>query len=50
MLERGHDSVVIGRPQTGRGQGDTPAAFAEFVKTAIANWTCQIKAAGIQPE
>ena len=31
-------------------QGDTPAAFAEFVKKEIANWTRQIKAAGIQPE
>jgi tripartite-type tricarboxylate transporter receptor subunit TctC len=31
-------------------QGDTPEAFGQFVKKEIANWTRQIKAAGIQPE
>jgi tripartite-type tricarboxylate transporter receptor subunit TctC len=31
-------------------QNDTPAAFAEFVKKEIVNWTRLIRAAGLRPE
>ena len=43
-------SERFGRVGLIAAQNSTPASFSEFVKKDIANWSVQIKAAGIQPE